>query len=80
MSFVKEEIEEEGEPKKTVYTAGEFSNDNKCAHKFKRVSPYQIQCVKCHVGFYDSPDSPFPVDELNEYFQIPEVQKYNKWL
>ena len=62
------------------YTADELKDDKQCAHHFKRVSPYRVECSKCHAGYMDSPDSPFPVEELNSYYQIPEVQEYNKWL
>jgi hypothetical protein len=79
MAYRKEMVEIDGE-EQAVYSSGKFDEDKNCSHHFKRVSPYKVECTKCHVGFFDSPDSPFPISELNMYYQIPEVKKYNQWL
>jgi hypothetical protein len=68
------------EPESIVYVAKEFGNDQKCAHHFKRVNPYRVECQKCHCGWQDSPDSPFPIEDLNMYYELDRVKQYNKSL
>lgn len=75
-----EEIETDSEIKEVVYTKKEISNDNRCAHVFRRISPTQVECRICHVGLYDDPTSELPIDALNEYYQDPKNQNYNRWL
>jgi hypothetical protein len=63
-----------------IYSAGELKDDARCSHRFKRVSSYKVECSKCHVGLYDDPNSPVPIEALNEFYENPKNQAYNKWL
>jgi hypothetical protein len=70
----------ENELESATYTSDELRDDARCSHFFRRVSPYKVECTKCHSGYYDSPDSEFPVDELNEYYQMPKTKDFYKKL
>jgi hypothetical protein len=48
-----------------------------CSHHFRRVGD-RIECDKCGVGYFDSPTDPFPVDELNKFFDDRRNQEYFK--
>ena len=63
-----------------LYIAEELREDKRCAHVFKRRSPYMVECTKCHVGYQDSPDSPFPVEELTEYYANSKNREFYKKL
>lgn len=73
------ELETE-EPEGKLFVAAELTNDERCSHSFKRVSSHRVECTKCHVGLYDDPNSPVPIEALNEYYNNPKTQKFNKWL
>lgn len=51
-----------------VYSAPDlnFRPEKQCNHKFKRVASNRVECVKCHIGFFDTGD--FPLEELNSYY------------
>jgi len=38
---------------------------NFCDHRFTRISVTRIICKRCGLGFFDNPQSPFPVEEMN---------------
>jgi hypothetical protein len=63
-----------------IYTADDISEDKRCSHVFYRVSPNRVECKMCHAGYMDSPNSPFPIDELNEFYKEPKNQEYYKWM
>jgi hypothetical protein len=71
-------ITEINEPEPKVF-AKDLSGD-RCAHNFKRTSPHEIKCTKCHMGLYDDPTCPAPIEDLNMYYSLPRVQKFNQWL
>jgi hypothetical protein len=53
----------------------DFRDVHICNHHFVRVDD-KIQCTNCGVGYMDSPTDPFPIDELNEFFDNKQNQEY----
>lgn len=49
---------------------------NYCNHFFTRLSITRVICKKCGLGFFDNPEFPFPVDEINT--KIKKEKKENK--
>jgi hypothetical protein len=70
------QTENHNEPKE-FYEKSNPEEVNMCEHSFERISTTRIQCRKCHLGFFDNPFSPFPVEEINK--QIAKERASNNY-
>lgn len=37
-----------------------------CPHSFIRVSGKRVECIRCHIGYFDNGD--FPLEKVNSFY------------
>lgn len=57
-----------GEKDPFEYTVTTLHEKEGCKHNFERRGATKLECTKCGVGLIDSPDRPFPIEEINKHY------------
>lgn len=66
---------EKGEAQEYSATNIVFKDVHTCNHHFE-IMGNRVQCTKCGVGYFNDPHEPFPIDEINKFYEDPKNQAY----